>query len=392
MSDRLDDYFDCEGLRPTPAPTPAPTPEPTPVPTARPTPAPTTLSPSTVPTTSPAPSALKTFITIRIQTDRYPEEVGWSIVDFDTNEVINSTAIGGYKGYEPDSIIEEVIEVDANKMFTLTIEDRATDGMCCFWGNGNIAVYLGATSDPTQTLAYHNGEYTDKVDMLISTSEVDAFDSQPPSPTPPQATPTFAPTRAGDCSLLSPDGCSVCGNLDHCIQKPDAIVSSPNEPNVTCADLEKAGREGIIPSDECVALPDTIRDLCACAIPTAAPTSSPSISPEPTRSPTSSMKPSASPTASPAPSFIDEREFLLVFSTDDHPEESSWSVQQMGGAVVQNIVFGDLTDTRSDTSYLINLVVGTEYTLIAYDKFADGNCKYEYEKVKGQLLQPIRTN
>jgi hypothetical protein len=375
MSELVPEYFDCGGFRPTPAPTPQPTPAPTPVPSPGPTPFPTTISPTRAPSVSPAPSENTVEVLIRIKADRYPEEIGWTLTNYDSNEVVETREIGAYSNFGAGAIIEEIIKVDSKRLFNLVMLDRARDGMCCFWGEGNVAVYFGTVVDYTKTLAYNNGEYgAISDDNLFFASAGGVTNSRPPAMTP-QITPTFAPTKTGECGVLSSNGCSVCGDADKCIQKPDEIFAYPDFPAVRCEDLEKAGREGAIPLSQCPFLPQLITEICGCAPPTPAPTQMPSVSPEPSSSPSMSMKPSASPTSSPKPSFIDIQDFLLVFTTDDFPTESGWSVQEKGGAVIKNKGFGDLTQARTETFTTVQLVMGTQYTLIIYDKLGNGNCK-----------------
>jgi hypothetical protein len=311
---------------------------------------------------------------IRIQSDRYPEEIGWTITNSATGEVAIERPIGAYASYEPGAIIEEILTVEAKALLSLVMVDRARDGLCCFWGNGNVALYFGTVTDPEKTLIYMNGEYGPVSDeQLFFSTAGSVFSSQAPAVTP--QTPTFAPTKTGECGVLSSTGCSICGDADKCIQKPDEIFAFPDFPAVSCGDLEKAGREGSIPLDQCPFLPQLISELCGCAPPTPAPSQTPSLSAEPSASPSKSIAPSFSPTASSKPSFIDIQEFLIVFTTDDFPTESAWSVQEKGGAVIKNIVFGDLTQSRTETSAVVQLTMGTEYTLIIYDQLANGNCK-----------------
>ena len=61
-------------------------------------------------------------------------------------------------------------------------------------------------------------------------------------------------------------GCSVCGDGQK-VGNPDAIFSFPGrypDAAVTCGDLEKIGRIGQIPLDQCGFLPPIIAEICKC--------------------------------------------------------------------------------------------------------------------------------
>eukprot|EP00548_Thalassiothrix_antarctica_P020770 CAMPEP_0194193754 /NCGR_PEP_ID=MMETSP0154-20130528/75210_1 /TAXON_ID=1049557 /ORGANISM="Thalassiothrix antarctica, Strain L6-D1" /LENGTH=733 /DNA_ID=CAMNT_0038918121 /DNA_START=175 /DNA_END=2373 /DNA_ORIENTATION=- len=73
---------------------------------------------------------------------------------------------------------------------------------------------------------------------------------------------TSTPTNDSTLSEVSTNGCSVCGeNKD--ISVPDAIFAYPNQPSVACDVLQNAGYRGLIPLNECEALPSLI-GVCEC--------------------------------------------------------------------------------------------------------------------------------
>lgn len=81
------------------------------------------------------------------------------------------------------------------------------------------------------------------------------------TPTPP---PTVTPQEVVCFEIpATTTGCSICGSR-HCVTKPDEIFAYPGQPEVSCYTLETAGRQGMIPSDDCAQLPSLVRNVCAC--------------------------------------------------------------------------------------------------------------------------------
>ena len=69
-------------------------------------------------------------------------------------------------------------------------------------------------------------------------------------------------------SVTSAQGCSVCGDGNQ-VGSPSAITTFRRFPDqtdthCTCSDLEFAGLEGLIPSEECSVLPILIFETCDC--------------------------------------------------------------------------------------------------------------------------------
>lgn len=65
------------------------------------------------------------------------------------------------------------------------------------------------------------------------------------------------------CPEVPSDGCSICGP-GLCVGNPEAVFSFPGQPSVPCGTLEGVGYAGVIPLDQCTALPDLV-DVCECA-------------------------------------------------------------------------------------------------------------------------------
>jgi len=86
-----------------------------------------------------------------------------------------------------------------------------------------------------------------------------------------------------DCPIIPDDGCSICGP-GKCVTAPKEIFSFPNQPEVDCGLLEKAGHGGIVPLAECDILPNLVADKCKCS----SSLETPKPSPRPTRGPTPS--------------------------------------------------------------------------------------------------------
>ena len=69
--------------------------------------------------------------------------------------------------------------------------------------------------------------------------------------------------------------CSVCGE-NKLVADPSAIISLPPD-EVSCSDLEMAGLNGLIPSENCINVQPFAWEVCACSNAT----TSPSVSPPP---------------------------------------------------------------------------------------------------------------
>ncbi len=78
-------------------------------------------------------------LTLTIQTDSYPEETTWELGDEDGN-IIDS---GGPYNEENERIDEDIVISDEG-CYTLNVFDSASDGLCCFFGEGYYLLVDGA--------------------------------------------------------------------------------------------------------------------------------------------------------------------------------------------------------------------------------------------------------
>ena len=90
------------------------------------------------------------FVTVVINPDMYPEEITWTINDLETDEIIDTGGLVNDQTFYTKDVC-----VDTTSCFTITIFDSYGDGICCFFGEGNISV-LNSSGD---TLAYNNGDF-----------------------------------------------------------------------------------------------------------------------------------------------------------------------------------------------------------------------------------------
>lgn len=139
-------YLDCPAIIPDPIVTtfsPAPTQAPV------------------APSVSQAPSYVQTLVTIRILLDFYPQETGWRLETQDGNVVVRDVEIGTYQATPETGQVQVIETLSVNLGFThrLVLRDRGRDGICCQFGHGRAAVYLGNQIDDEQLLLYHNGEF-----------------------------------------------------------------------------------------------------------------------------------------------------------------------------------------------------------------------------------------
>jgi len=76
------------------------------------------------------------FITLEFLTDDYPEESTWEVTLQGSQEVLAS---GDF--LEAATLFTEVICVNPDSCYTLTVFDSQSDGICCGFGQGNFNVY-----------------------------------------------------------------------------------------------------------------------------------------------------------------------------------------------------------------------------------------------------------
>lgn len=121
--------------------------------------------------------------------------------------------------------------------------------------------------------------------------------------------PTLAPVITEEpyvdlCPAIPSNGCSICGGIE-CVNNPEAIYSPPDQPDISCGDLELNGINGLLNPAYCAFLPGFISEICECGprqgtlSPTTQATNAPTSAPtaNPTLNPTTLVP--ASPTLSP---------------------------------------------------------------------------------------------
>merc|ERR1712176_60021 len=87
------------------------------------------------------------ILKVNIQTDNYPRDTSWKIVQQHENTAGDLVATGG--GYptggdytEQGQVYSTEHEAAANGCFEFTIVDAFGDGICCLYGNGYYEVYM----------------------------------------------------------------------------------------------------------------------------------------------------------------------------------------------------------------------------------------------------------
>jgi hypothetical protein len=77
------------------------------------------------------------------------------------------------------------------------------------------------------------------------------------------STTATATTATTTTAAVAAESCSVCGEGFE-VGNPLGILSLEGQPEVSCAALQIAGENGVIPSEQCAALPSIITDVCEC--------------------------------------------------------------------------------------------------------------------------------
>ena len=83
-------------------------------------------------------------ISVIVQYDSYPEELGWSIVDKTTKKtVVNYPP---YTFFTPNKLMLGSVQLVQGRNYTLKLKDKFGDGICCSNGNGYVHVKQGNTT------------------------------------------------------------------------------------------------------------------------------------------------------------------------------------------------------------------------------------------------------
>jgi len=108
--------------------------------------------------------------------DRYPDEVGWRIVDPVTDTVKAQRVPGTY--FVKGEVVQETVSVTEGGDYILEMFDQAGDGICCGHGFGEASVFWGTRTDPDQLLAYTDGRYSEQLQLPFTASSA-GIDSGP---------------------------------------------------------------------------------------------------------------------------------------------------------------------------------------------------------------------
>ncbi|KAL7439289.1 hypothetical protein ACHAXH_004636 [Discostella pseudostelligera] len=80
----------------------------------------------------------KTKLTVEIKTDRFGDDLGWSLSNYWTDDILHSVKQGTYGLYSYDSVSVCV----PNGLYNFTLTDLFGDGVCCKHGEGHVKVKL----------------------------------------------------------------------------------------------------------------------------------------------------------------------------------------------------------------------------------------------------------
>ena len=143
--------------------------------------APTPSAPSPTPTAAdPTASGESIEVTVAIQLDLYPQEIGWRIdrIGSTVGEVARFPA-GIYKN--PGALEVKTIWVETGGLYSFTIYDVVGDGMCCVSGEGIYQVSLGTAdiSDKSAVIISSKGDFEYGMEHIFLAS---LDDDQPDNP------------------------------------------------------------------------------------------------------------------------------------------------------------------------------------------------------------------
>ena len=365
--------------------------------------APTPSTTAQPPTPTPATGDLIN-VTVGIQLDDYPEEIGWRIdqLGLTVNEIIRVPA-GVYR--TPDSVVTRTVAVPKGELYSFAIFDVIGDGMCCQFGEGRYQVSLDTTdvNDADKIIIASRGDfnYGKEYTFLASLDEDQPtggstnastdgpfltiqiqFDGYPseigwilrsdvgvPSQTRIEGRQTtntvaFRPPRYYNASLANQIVTETIAippsNADYTFIMTDSfgdglccengtgyykLWQGPAEDNVLLAngDLQGMSRE--------------VSDFTL--------SFSPNSSPSATNTPASSPAPTV-----PLPT-VDVR---IDLQFDSYPEEMGWSIQDSNLNEIVKKPPGTYTTPNSQVSETVALASGQSYLFTMVDNFGDGMC------------------
>jgi len=169
------------------------------------------------------PSVTKTVITVYIQTDSFlPSETGW-YVQSENGRVVRRARAGDYT--RPGEVATLTFPATLGLWHNFTITDSASDGLCCRYGHGFAAVYLGTVMSPEFLLAYDDGQFgAERTHQFMASEEGIIGSTGAPSTTfsPSSVTaPSMSPFVPPPMSSHQPSA-----TLTPSISNPPSVVSS----------------------------------------------------------------------------------------------------------------------------------------------------------------------
>jgi hypothetical protein len=78
-------------------------------------------------------------VTVAIQLDQYPEEIGWKIDQLGETGVTEIVRIPAGVYRTPSTVVTKTVSVLKGGLFIFTIFDIVGDGMCCAYGEGRVS-------------------------------------------------------------------------------------------------------------------------------------------------------------------------------------------------------------------------------------------------------------
>lgn len=113
-------------------------------------------------------------VDLRIQMDKYPEEIGWRMERIGVKlEVIESRVPGVYK--QENILVEEKIILEEGELYSFVVFDIYKDGICCGFGSGEYDLKFG-----NQLIFAGDGEFKDGRDHTFIATTDAAGSTQPP--------------------------------------------------------------------------------------------------------------------------------------------------------------------------------------------------------------------
>lgn len=103
------------------------------------------------------------YVTLIVNTDQFPNETTWTIIDEMNGEIISS---GNVSGVQPFETFTEDICMNYQSCFTIIVDDAYGDGICCGFGEGNFSL----VNSSGETLLYNDGEFTSSVEEFFCVS------------------------------------------------------------------------------------------------------------------------------------------------------------------------------------------------------------------------------